>query len=97
MLIKSNENDNNPTSSESLCVAPHLYPETDILRPELIERYEGYGRMFQQLFAKQPIAAEFVIYNVVEGRHPADDERFDAYLVTGSKADPSVPTRGSRP
>lgn len=41
--------------------------ETDILRPELIERYEGYGRMFQQLFAKQPIAAEFVIYNVVEG------------------------------
>lgn len=61
--------------------------ETDILRPELIERYEGYGRMFQQLFAKQPIAAEFVIYNVVEGRYPADDERFDAYLVTGSKAD----------
>ncbi len=43
--------------------------------------------MFQQLFAKQPIAAEFVIYNVVEGRYPADDERFDAYLVTGSKAD----------
>ena len=61
--------------------------ETDILRPELIERYEGSGRMFQQLFAKQPIAAEFVIYNVVEGRYPADDERFDAYLVTGSKAD----------
>lgn len=61
--------------------------ETDILRPELVDQYQSYGRMFEQLFARQPIAAEFVTYNVVEGNYPADDERFDAYLVTGSKAD----------
>jgi len=61
--------------------------ETDILRPELVDRYQGYGRMFERLFAQQPIAAEFSLYNVVEGCYPLDDERYDAYLVTGSKAD----------
>jgi GMP synthase-like glutamine amidotransferase len=61
--------------------------ETDIIRPELIDQYESYGRMFQQLFARQPIAAEFKVYNVVEGHYPPDSERYDAYLVTGSKAD----------
>ncbi|MNO70415.1 GMP synthase [glutamine-hydrolyzing] [compost metagenome] len=61
--------------------------ETDILRPELIDDYTGYGRMFQQLFAKQPIPAEFKVYNVVEGHYPPEDEQYDAYLVTGSKAD----------
>lgn len=61
--------------------------ETDILRPELVDRYQGYGRMFEQLFAQQPIAAQFSVYNVVEGNYPTDAERFDAYLVTGSKAD----------
>ncbi|NBA93918.1 amidotransferase [Pseudomonas sp. R5(2019)] len=61
--------------------------ETDVLRPELVEQYQGYGRMFEQLFARQPIAAEFSTYNVMSGDYPADDLKFDAYLVTGSKAD----------
>ena len=61
--------------------------ETDILRPELIDRYQGYGHMFERLFAQQPVAAQFSVYNVVEGHYPADSEQFDAYLVTGSKAD----------
>ena len=61
--------------------------ETDILRPGLIDQYQGYGQMFKRLFAKQPIAAEFVVYNVVQGEYPPDDEVFDAYLITGSKAD----------
>ncbi|MGH8434177.1 MAG: amidotransferase [Pseudomonas sp.] len=61
--------------------------ETDFLRPELVDQYQGYGRMFEQLFAQQPIAANFTLYNVVEGNYPSDDERYDAYLVTGSKAD----------
>ena len=33
------------------------------------------------------MAAEFSVYNVVEGHYPPDSEQFDAYLVTGSKAD----------
>jgi len=61
--------------------------ETDILRPELVEQYHGYGRMFELLFARQPIAATFTVYNVMQGVYPSDDEQFDAYLVTGSKAD----------
>lgn len=61
--------------------------ETDIIRPELVDQYDSYGRMFQQLFAQQPIAAEFKVYNVVDGHYPPDSEQYDAYLVTGSKAD----------
>lgn len=61
--------------------------ETDILRPELVDRYHGYGRMFEELFARQPIAAAFTVYNVMQGEYPPDSEHYDAYLVTGSKAD----------
>jgi len=61
--------------------------ETDILRPELVDEYQGYGQMFQRLFSQQPIAAEFTVYNVMQGEYPSDDLVFDAYLVTGSKAD----------
>ncbi|UVJ42743.1 amidotransferase [Pseudomonas sp. LS1212] len=61
--------------------------ETDVLRPELVEQYQGYGRMFEQLFARQPIAAQFSVYNVMHGDYPGEDLQFDAYLVTGSKAD----------
>jgi len=61
--------------------------ETDILRPQLIDTYKSYGTMFQQLFARQPLPATFHCFNVVEGHYPDDSERFDAYLITGSKAD----------
>ena len=61
--------------------------ETDVLRPELVDQYQGYGRMFTSLFSRQPIPAEFVIYNVMQGDYPPDSEAFDAYLITGSKAD----------
>ncbi|WP_397448865.1 amidotransferase [Pseudomonas sp. NA-150] len=61
--------------------------ETDVLRPELVDQFQGYGQMFERLFSRQPIPAEFSVYNVMQGVYPADDERFDAYLVTGSKAD----------
>ena len=27
--------------------------ETDILRPELVDQYQGYGRMFERLFERQ--------------------------------------------
>lgn len=61
--------------------------ETDILRPELVEQYQGYGKMFERLFAQQPLAAEFEVYNVMQGDYPAPQARYDAYLITGSKAD----------
>lgn len=66
----------------SICIL-----ETDILRPELIGQYSGYGRMFERLFARQPVPARFSVFNVVRGEYPPDGQVFDAYLVTGSKAD----------
>lgn len=66
----------------SICIL-----ETDNIRPELVEQYHGYGWMFQQLFARQPIAAEFEVFNVVQGHYPDDSRHFDAYLITGSKYD----------
>ena len=44
--------------------------ETDILRPELVDQYQGYGQMFKHLFSQQPIAAEFTVYNVMQGEYP---------------------------
>lgn len=61
--------------------------ETDHIRPELVERYHGYGRMFKQLFAQQPIAAEVEVFNVIQGQYPDDTQCYDAYLITGSKYD----------
>lgn len=61
--------------------------ETDVLRRELVEQYHGYGRMFETLFAHQPIPAQFTVFNVMNGEYPPVDARYDAYLVTGSKAD----------
>ncbi|WP_372876329.1 amidotransferase [Pseudomonas sp.] len=66
----------------SICIL-----ETDHIRPELVEQYRGYGWMFQQLFAQQPIAAEFEVFNVIQGQYPDAGRRYDAYLITGSKYD----------
>ena len=60
-------------------VVTHLHPETDVLRPELTAQYQGYGRMFEQLFSRQPIAAQFHVYNVMNGEYPPEGETFDAY------------------
>ncbi|VVN02563.1 hypothetical protein PS624_03404 [Pseudomonas fluorescens] len=51
--------------------------ETDILRPELVDQYQGYGQMFQRLFSQQPIAAEFTVYNEMQGEYPRDDLSYD--------------------
>lgn len=61
--------------------------ETDFIRPELVAEYHGYGAMFEKMFSTQPIAVECKVYNVVNGDYPAADEQWDAYLITGSKAD----------
>jgi hypothetical protein len=71
--------------------------ETDVLRPELVDQYDSYGRMFEQLFARQPIAAEFKVYNVMEGHYPPDSEHYDAYLGRAARQIPLAPMPGFRP
>jgi GMP synthase-like glutamine amidotransferase len=61
--------------------------ETDHIRDEFVEHYTGYGAMFKALFTRQPVPADFEVFNVVDGHYPSEDARYDAYLVTGSKAD----------
>ena len=61
--------------------------EADDLHPALQNAFIGFGQMFRELFSAQDIAVEFQIFNVVEGEYPDESQEFDAYLVTGSKAD----------
>ena len=68
--------------SVQLCIL-----ETDDLHPDLLEPFVGYGQMFQKLFADQAIDASSQVFNVCRGEYPDDAQRFDAYLITGSKAD----------
>lgn len=61
--------------------------EADDLHPTLEDEFIGFGQMFKQLFDGHDIAVECQIFNVVSGDYPDDNQDFDAYLVTGSKAD----------
>ncbi|EKE77196.1 glutamine amidotransferase-related protein [Gallaecimonas xiamenensis] len=61
--------------------------QTDILHPEFRDQYQGYGLMFQQLFARAGLTLHSEIFSVIEGVYPEHPEAFDALLVTGSKAD----------
>lgn len=44
--------------------------ETGNLRPQLIDQYQNYGRMFEQLFESQSIPAQFDVYNAAEEHYP---------------------------
>lgn len=61
--------------------------EADDLHPQMQPSFHSFGSMFVRLLGRQQQPAEFTIYNVVRGEYPCSSERFDAYLVTGSKAD----------
>lgn len=61
--------------------------ETDILRPELLPDYHGYGVMFLSLFERIGTDWHFEIFSVINGDYPANIDDFDAYLITGSKHD----------
>ncbi len=61
--------------------------EADDLHPQLQPDYQSFGQMFIRLLGNQGKAVCFEIYNVVRGEYPDERGCFDAYLVTGSKAD----------
>lgn len=61
--------------------------ESDDLHPTMQDSFIGFGQMFKQLFAGQDASVACQVFNVVRGEYPAASEQFDAYLVTGSKAD----------
>lgn len=68
--------------SLSLCIL-----QTDHLHEALAEPFVGYGHMFQQLFHGQPLPVSSEVFDVVQGHYPSAESRYDAFLITGSKAD----------
>ncbi len=61
--------------------------EADDLHPAMQDAFIGFGQMFKQLFATQDLQVDCQVFNVVRGEYPQFGQQFDAYLVTGSKAD----------
>ncbi len=61
--------------------------ESDDLHPTMQDTFIGFGQMFKQLFSAQEAALDCQVFNVVRGEYPSAEQEFDAYLVTGSKAD----------
>lgn len=61
--------------------------EADDLHPQMQPSFHSFGSMFVRLLGRQQQPAEFTIYNVVRGEYPCETKQFDAFLVTGSKAD----------
>src|SRR5690554_7077894 len=61
--------------------------ESDDLHPTMQDSFIGFGQRCKQLFAGQDASVVCQVVNVVRGEYPAASEQFDAYLVTGSKAD----------
>lgn len=61
--------------------------QTDVLHPEFLDEYLGYGHMFQQLFGAAGLEVQSEIFSVIDGIYPEHPGAFDALLVTGSKAD----------
>lgn len=60
--------------------------DADILRADLIEHYQSYGRMFTDLFRRVAPDWQSRVFHVVDGHYPDIDD-FDVFLVTGSKSD----------
>lgn len=61
--------------------------EADDLHPQMQSDFHSFGSMFVRMLGRQQQPAEFTVYNVVRGDYPCEAEQFDAFLVTGSKAD----------
>ena len=62
--------------------------ENDAIDPEARSRFERYGHMFQNLFHQAGANGwTYEIFHTPLGEYPDTFERFDAVLLTGSKAD----------
>ncbi|PLW84335.1 GMP synthase [Kineobactrum sediminis] len=60
--------------------------KTDAVRPEWVPDFGEYPDMFIALLGRLDPSLEFVVYDVEQGRYPAEIDEVDAYLITGSKS-----------
>jgi len=61
--------------------------ETDILPGEIVEQFGSYAQMCQRLLLSGDASLQFDCIDVVNGQTPDLSQTYDAYLITGSKAD----------
>jgi GMP synthase (glutamine-hydrolysing) len=61
--------------------------DADILYDSLLPRYQCYGKMFKDLLSDVKANWEVEVFSVIEGHYPSDMDQYDAFLLTGSKAD----------
>jgi len=61
--------------------------QADDLHPDLESQYHSFGQMFVRMLNKQALAVCCDIFDVVAQQYPDEGSQYDAFLVTGSKAD----------
>jgi GMP synthase-like glutamine amidotransferase len=60
--------------------------KTDAVRPGWVPDFGEYPDMFISLLGEIDPSVEFSVYDVEQGKYPADIDEVDAYLITGSKS-----------
>lgn len=74
----------------SIATAPALKVcilDNDNLDPAVADTYVSYGAMTETLFAAAGVPWRFERFNTTRGEYPDSFDRYDAVLLTGSKAD----------
>lgn len=61
--------------------------DNDNLDPAVADTYVSYGAMTETLFAAAGVPWRFERFNTTRGEYPDSFDRYDAVLLTGSKAD----------
>ena len=60
--------------------------KTDAVRPELVDEFGEYPKMFTELLSAVDADLQFATYDVEQGEFPDHLDEVDAYLITGSKS-----------
>ena len=62
--------------------------ENDDLAPEVVQKYQRYGAMFERVFREAgAVDWQFDVFHTPAFEYPASFDGYDAVLLTGSKAD----------
>lgn len=61
--------------------------QADELHPTMQAQFHSFGQMFVRFLSQQSMPVRCDIYDVVSEHYPEQDAEYDAFLITGSKAD----------
>lgn len=61
--------------------------DNDILDEAVAKEFHSYGAMFKTLFSYVPHNVSMDVFNTVRGEYPSNINTYDAFLLSGSRAD----------